>query len=220
MSSFFKKNKYCIIENAISLEMANFIHDYICLKKKVAKKLFEYNYISLNETTWGTWLDPQVPNTYSHYSDLVMETLLEKVLPQMQKHTGLKLVSTYSYTRVYKKGDVLKRHKDRPSCEISTTMNLGGDKWPIYLSPNENVGFPNEQKGITTESKAKGIKVDLRPGDMLVYSGCELEHWRKKFTGNYCAQVFLHYNRKQSKNKNEFDGRPFLGLPSVFKRRK
>jgi hypothetical protein len=25
----------------------------------------------------------------------------------------------------------------------------------------------------------KGIKVDLKPGDMLVYSGCELEHWRE-----------------------------------------
>ena len=27
----------------------------------------------------------------------------------------------------------LKRHKDRPSCEISTTLNLGGDPWPIFI---------------------------------------------------------------------------------------
>ena len=26
---------------------------------------------------------------------------------------------------------------------------------------------------------------------MLVYSGCELEHWRNKFKGKDCAQVFL-----------------------------
>jgi hypothetical protein len=26
-----------------------------------------------------------------------------------------------------KKDAILKRHKDRPSCEISTTLNLGGD---------------------------------------------------------------------------------------------
>jgi hypothetical protein len=26
-----------------------------------------------------------------------------------------------------RKGAILKRHKDRPSCEISTTLNLGGD---------------------------------------------------------------------------------------------
>jgi hypothetical protein len=39
----------------------------------------------------------------------------------MEKHTKLKLIPTYSYARIYKKGDVLHRHKDRFSCEISTT---------------------------------------------------------------------------------------------------
>ena len=34
---------------------------------------------------------------------------------------------------LYKQGDELKRHKDRPSCEISTTLNLGGDPWPIFI---------------------------------------------------------------------------------------
>ena len=39
---------------------------------------------------------------------------------------------------------------------------------------------------------------------MLIYSGCELEHWRNKFEGDTeCIQVFLHYN---TKNENsEFD---------------
>ena len=77
----------------------------------------------------------QVPNTYSHYSDIAMETLLQQVKPVMEKHTGIKLSSTYSYARIYKEGDVLARHKDRYSCEISTTLNLGGESWPIYLDP-------------------------------------------------------------------------------------
>ena len=51
----------------------------------------------------------------------------------MEEVTGLKLYPAYTYARIYKKGDELKRHKDRFSCEISTTMNLGGDDWPIYL---------------------------------------------------------------------------------------
>ena len=85
----------------------------------------------------------------------------------------------------------LKRHKDRFSCEISTTMNLGGDDWPIYLEPSW-------KKGVTTSSNAKGVKVDLKPGDMLVYSGCELEHWREKFKGKECVQVFLHYNNRKT----------------------
>ena len=69
-------------------------------------------------------------------------------------------------------------------------------------------------------TKDKGIKVDLKPGDMLVYSGCELEHWRAKFKGKECVQVFLHYNNCNTPGakKNIFDKRPHLGLPSWFKR--
>ncbi len=116
-----------------------------------------------------------------------METLLQKVKPVMEKHTKLKLSETYSYARIYKKGDVLARHKDRYSCEISTTLNLGGDPWPIYLDPTGKQG-------------QAGIKLTLDPGDMLIYSGCDLEHWREEFTGKDCGQVFLHYNKAGSKN--------------------
>ena len=56
---------------------------------------------------------------------------------------------------------------------------------------------------------------------MLVYSGCELEHWRKKFNGNECIQVFLHYNDCKTKGSkdNLFDKRPHLGLPSYFQKK-
>ena len=134
-----------------------------------------------------------------------METLLQEIKPVMEKHTGLELQPSYSYARIYKKGDELKRHKDRFSCEISTTMNLGGDDWPIYLEPSG-------------KKDMKGVKVNLKPGDMLVYYGCELEHWREKFKGKDCGQVFLHYNKSSKTSKeNLYDKRPFLGLPTWFK---
>jgi hypothetical protein len=117
-----------------------------------------------------------------------------KVMPIMKKETNLDLIPTYSYARVYEKGSILKRHKDRPSCEISTTLNLGGDPWPIYLDPTGSNNVIDEYKNIMKPNAPAGIRVDLEPGDMLVYSGCELEHWREEFTGNICAQVFLHYN--------------------------
>ena len=197
--------------------MANFIYGYFMIKRKAAKKLLAERYISPFEDTWGTWTDKQVPNTYSHYGDVVMETLLERVKPRMEKETKLKLVPTYSYARIYKKGDVLTRHKDRFSCEISTTMFLGGEPWDIYLEPNKNVG-PSSDPYVPTTNK--GIKVSLKPGDMLIYSGCELEHWREAFQGQNCAQVFLHYNQITSPGamENRFDKRPFLGLPSWFKK--
>ena len=102
--------------------------------------------------------------------------------------------------RIYEKGSILKKHKDRESCEISTTLNLGGDLWPIYL---------------------EGKKIELTPGDMLVYSGCDLEHWRDEFKGKICVQTFLHYNYVNGKFKktNLYDKRPLLGLPE-FTRKK
>jgi hypothetical protein len=202
----FKKNKYTVLKGAVSKEIADFSYKYFLNKRKVAEILFDTKWISPFTEYWGTFNDSQVPNTYSHYSDLVMETLLQEVKPVMEKHTGLKLSETYSYARIYKKGDILARHKDRYSCEISTTLNLGGDPWPIYLDPTGKFG-------------REGVKIILSPGDMLIYSGCDLEHWREEFEGKDCAQVFLHYNNDKTKTskQNYLDTRPCLGLPAGFK---
>jgi hypothetical protein len=207
MKNKFQKNKYIIVKNAISEELSDFAYKYFLLKRQVAETLFNTKYISPFEEMYGVWNDSQVPNTYSNYADMVMEVLLVKLLPLMEKVTKLKLNPNYSYARIYKEGDILKRHKDRFSCEISTTLNLGGDVWPIYLDP-------------TGKENNKGIKVILNPGDMLVYKGNELEHWREPFTGEKCAQVFLHYNNIATENAkdNIFDRRPHLGLPAYFKK--
>ena len=190
-------NKYQVIKGALSYELANFIFNYFLLKRDAVDFMYKNNIIH-DTGMFGTWTDEQIPNTYSHYADQVMETLLVKMLPVMAKETGLDLVPTYSYARAYKRGDELKKHKDRPSCEISTTLNLGGDPWPIFI---------------------EGTKVLLEVGDMLVYSGCELEHWREPFEGQICGQVFLHYNHRNGPfaEKNKFDRRPMLGLPSWVK---
>jgi len=205
--------KYHVIKNAVSFELANFIFNYFLLKRDAVDFMYKNN-ITYDNGMFGTWSDKQVPNTYSHYADMVMETMLLKVLPIMEKETGLKLIPTYSYTRIYKNGDILKRHKDRFSCEISTTMNLGGDKWPIYIEPNPKKGKDTDN-GYESEY-TDGVKVELKPGDMLVYKGNICEHWRDKFDGKDCAQVFLHYNNAKTKGskKNMFDGRPHIGLPS------
>ena len=215
----FQKNKYCVIKEAVPKQIAEFVYNYFLMKRQVARTLFDERYISQFTTEFGVWNDEQVPNTYSHYADIAMETLLMRTHPIMEKKTGLKLNPTYSYARIYKTGDVLHRHKDRFSCEISTTLNLGGDPWPIYLEPKKNVGIPDGKK-ITVSSNNKGVRVNLKPGDMLVYKGMELEHWREEFQGNDCAQVFLHYNNVKSKNakKNIYDTRPHLGLPAWFKK--
>jgi len=199
----FKEHKYLIIRNAISFELANFAFNYFLMKRDATEWMHKNNYVSEFTPGFGTWKDQQVPNTYSVYGDTFMETLMMKVLPVMEKHTKLKLLPTYTYTRAYKKGDVLKRHKDRPSCQISTTLHLGGDMWPIFIDPTGGDNIPT------------GNQVDLKIGDMLVYSGCDLEHWRDAFEGNVCVQTFLHYNDANGRfgKENIFDKRPMLGIP-------
>ena len=191
----FQYKKYQVIKNAVSYELTNFIFNYFMLKRDAVEFLYQNN-ITYDTGLLGTWTDEQVPNTYSCYADPVMETLMMKVKPKMQQETGLNLIPTYSYARLYKKGDVLKRHKDRPSCEISTTIHLGGTPWPIFIEDTE---------------------VWLEVGDMLVYCGCELEHWREPLEGDGCGQVFLHYNHVNGPfaEKNRFDRRPMLGIPKL-----
>ena len=185
---------YKVVKQAINYELANFLYNYFLLKREAVAHMYENNW-TYDTGLLGTWKDQQIPNTYSIYGDPAFDTLLMKVLPVMKKETGLEVVPTYSYARIYKRGDILKRHKDRPSCEISTTLFLGGDSWPIFLEGNQ---------------------VDLDIGDMLIYEGCKLEHWREPFEGENCAQVFLHYNNVngQFKDINIFDGREKLGLPA------
>jgi len=217
----FKKDKYTVIRQAISKDLASFIANYFSMQKQVYDTCKQSRYFSPFENIIGHYEEPdgQIPNTYSQYANMAMETLLLKCQPGMEKATGLKLYPAYSYARIYKKGDVLKRHKDRFSCEISTTMNLGGDDWPLYLEPDSSKGGDIPGEGYKSEN-TKGIRVDLKSGDMLVYSGCELEHWRDKFKGKECIQVFLHYNNRKTPGAkdNMFDKRPHLGLPSWFKR--
>ncbi len=206
----FKKNNYIILKNVISKELASFLFNYFYLKRQAAHTMYIKKYIPMESDLMGTWNDQQVANTYSVYGDIAFETLLLKLQGLVEKETNLKLYPNYAYGRIYMKNDVLKRHIDRFSCEISTTLNLGGDLWPIFINP----------KPVKEITNSKGIKVDLLPGDMLVYKGNILEHWRDSFNGEECGQVFLHYTNVKTKGAKEniFDRRPHLGLPGFFRK--
>ena len=211
----FKKNKYQVIRNAISKELANLAYTYLQISAEADHWMINNQMTHDKNPLVGNFKDKQVPGSYAKYADRLMETLLIKVIPIMKDKTNLNLIPTYSYTRLYRKGNILKRHKDRPSCEISTTLNLGGDPWPIYIDPTGSNNVIDEYKNIHKPNAPPGVKVTLKPGDMLIYSGCELEHWREPFEGNVCGQVFLHYNHRNGRfaESNLYDKRPLLGIP-------
>tara|TARA_R110001592_G_scaffold40826_9_gene133869 strand:- start:8097 stop:8837 length:741 start_codon:yes stop_codon:yes gene_type:complete len=219
-AKFYKKNKYVLIKNFLSKEQADFIYNYGIIRRNRAAIMKQSKWKDYRPDIDGTFEDKQVPGTYSCYSDPMMETLLLQGLNGMRKITGLNLAPTYSYWRLYKNGDELKRHKDRPSCEVSTTLCLGynnqnlKDKkkdWQKYSWPM----WVDKTGGVSN----KGVPIHMEPGDMIVYRGCEIEHWREKFLGNDHAQVFLHYNNLDGPYGTNcvYDGRYSLGLPPAFK---
>ena len=213
----FAKKKYQVIRQAISKELADIGYNYLQISAEADHWMLQNNVTHEGNPFIGDFKDKQVPGSYAKYSDRLMETLLIKTIPVMKAKTNLDLIPTYSYTRLYRTGNILNRHKDRPSCEISTTINLGGDLWPIFIDPTGSNNVVDEYQGIMKPDAPKGVRIDLKPGDMIIYSGCELEHWREPFQGKLCGQVFLHYNHAngQFAKDNLYDKRPMLGIPSL-----
>ncbi len=131
-----------------------------------------------------------------------MEALLEALRPRLERLLSLSLFPTYSYFRVYKRGDALARHTDREPCEISLSLNLGL--------------LPEQPWGLWIEGPKGADQVELCPGDGLLYKGIERPHWREPFAGEQAAQVFLHYVDQAGPYAHwRFDKRPSLGAPSV-----
>lgn len=134
---------------------------------------------------------------FSSYGDPLIEGLMVSKIKKMQQITKLELLPTYAYYRVYTNLATLEAHKDRPSCEISLTVQIdsSGEDWPIYMDGNP---------------------VSLSKGDAVVYLGMELLHERKEFTGDHHTQCFLHYVNKNGKHSEWFmDKRKNLGLLKI-----
>jgi hypothetical protein len=183
----FKEKGYCVVKSAIDSDLRDFITQYALFDEM---RNFES--------------DIQVSGAHAKYADPAMETFLLKLLPLMEKHTGLKLSPTYSYYRVYRPGDELTPHKDRPSCEISCTLcfnySYSDYSWPIFMD---------------------STRVDQLPGDLVIYRGCDLLHWREKFNIEdqtaWHVQGFFHYVDKNGPfPEYEFDQRESLGLPKTL----
>ena len=134
--------------------------------------------------------DSQVQNSHCLPHSVLFDSLLEQLLPNVEKVTQKKLFPTYSYARIYTPGDELKIHRDRPSCEISLTLTLGfeGEPWGIFMGYDEDKKYCQE------------IKMNV--GDAVIYKGCDLYHWREKYKeGKWQAQVFLHYVDEEGVHK-------------------
>lgn len=137
---------------------------------------------------------------FAYYADPLIEVVLQETCAAIEEQTGKELIPTYSYARIYQAGEQLEPHVDRPSCEISVTVNVAtlGEFSPIFM----------KYKDLPPESHI------LNPGDAIVYKGCEATHWREPLKqGQLNVQFMLHYVDKNGPNSGYAkDKRPDYGF--------
>lgn len=185
----FEEQKYVYVKKALSEPLANVAAQY-----GIFDSVVDFNADQA-----------QVKGAHSKYGDSLMESLLLHLRPIVEQATGLQLYPTYSFYRTYKIGDELKKHVDRPACEISVSVCLG------Y---NYNHNDPNYSWALWVGETAFSMEV----GDIAIYRGLDVTHWREPFEGNensFQVQAFLHYvdaNGPFAFLKN--DTRPAVGLPA------
>lgn len=200
----FEKNRY--------VHLRSFLDKTNCQELTLALK---------NEASARGWFDSQCPTSKSIRDSVTFDKLLVDLLPHFEEASGLKLLPTYAYARWYKPGEVLRIHRDRPSCEISATLTLGfeGNVWPIFMGhPSEE---PTEcarvdENNNTVHAKDVG-KIGMDVGDAVLYRGCEMYHWRDEYSeGKWQAQVFLHYVDANGPHAEWiYDKRGKLNLPET-----
>lgn len=98
-----------------------------------------------------------------------------------QKKYNLRTMPTYNMGRIYTNETTgMIRHTDRVPCEISISMPVAYDLEPWRL----HVKGKNGQE----------VGASLMVGDVLVYMGCDCEHWREDDnTNKKQIQHYFHY---------------------------
>jgi len=182
MGELGKDFKYKIIKNFLSADELELLKTYTKILHRI-----EHNEKDMSRDTCDTAI----------YADTIMEALLLRKRKKLEEESNLKLLPTYSYYRMYTYLSELTKHKDRPSCEVSVTVNIDscGTPWPIFMD---------------------GTPIHLEKGDAAMYLGMDVKHWREEFQGDYCAQVFLHYVKENGIHKNLVcDGRYVWGSRKI-----
>jgi hypothetical protein len=188
----FEQEKYIVVKNVLNSQTIEFL--------KIQTKMLEEVLTSNNNSVPSDFLfnDDQIKECFSFYSPLFSESLLVLLQPMIEQIIGKKLLPTYSYIRIYYKNAILKKHTDRNSCEYSASICIKNDKepWKFWI---KNIHDNN-------------TCISLEEGDLIIYKGNELEHWREKYNNNEHIQFFLHYVDKDGINSEwKYDKRKTLG---------
>jgi hypothetical protein len=131
----------------------------------------------------GHW-DPERGRVLTCYAPPSCTFVMKRIQPVLENLLSEELIPSYWFSTTYHKGGWMNCHTDRPSCEVSVTMNISGDAaWPIKLK----------------DKTGKNQAVITPPGHGVAYLGTEVEHWRsplRTHENDRFMQLFLHFVRK------------------------
>ena len=182
---------------------------YLVLKKLCnPKDLFceppqhkgQYNYNGSLDRFDHVPVEHQVEGSTSRYYYPPYKRMHSKIRVKLEEAIDRKLYNTYYYDRFYNPGQALSVHADRPACEISVTVHVSSnikEPWPIWIKTPDVYDDPKKKTNIIKKGRNK--KVILKPGDGMIYKGCERPHWRDPMPGEiidqtlYYHQIFFHY---------------------------
>ena len=180
---------------------------YLYVKNLLPKAVLDYLkvYYQILRANDSLRKDGQCPLSLAIGGDPALDAVLGWITPDISRVVGFDLAPTYSYTRIYAKGDVLARHSDRAACEISVTVSIAIPKGagPSLL----HLKAPNVPEAT----------VEMFEGDGCVYAATEVEHWREPFSEDGYIQLFLHFIDRRGVHFPEltYDKRKYLGAPYV-----
>jgi len=210
-SKLFKKQGYVTVRRALNSDLRDLLTQYALFDEM---QNFTPERVLYPDTA-------QVRDAHSKYADPAMEALLLHMQPTIERVTGLRLHPTYSFFRVYRNGDELLPHIDRPSCEISATVCLNHSYVSANLFSEIDLVDALIETGYSWPIIIQGTKVHMNPGDLVVYKGMELTHWRDAFLppeDSWHVQAFLHYVDQDGPFFEwKYDKRQSLGVVESFK---
>lgn len=162
--------------------------DYIpdIITKEEAIQIKYENYLGAIHDLGGlkTHFDKERGNVMCCYAPPSSTFVVKKMKPILENLLGEELIPSYWFTTTYHNKGWMNCHTDRPSCEVSVTMNICGDaKWPIKLKD-----LSNKRREVVTPV-----------GHGVAYLGTIVPHWRsplRTHKNDRFMQLFLHYVRK------------------------
>jgi hypothetical protein len=217
MSFSLEKDGFKVIRGFIDPEYIEILQTYFDLKYRVIKEDADLR------KSVSSWRDKgDAVDSLMLYADTLTETTSLLYGESLSQELNMNLSPTYNFLRIYEKGCILDPHIDRPACELSVTcpITISDEKASTIYVSNYRVDYLTEPRRRTLEEvKRRGdyTRVDLLPGDIMVYGGYDRYHWRETLESDYLIQFFMHFVQTDGQFADRvFDGRPYLGFPKKF----